>query len=95
MGPQHAMRKLLTDAFCKALPAPSSSRIEITDLRCAGLAFRITANGTRSWAFRFRDPKTGSSTRATIGVYPDIGLGDARTTADQLRATVAKGSNPR
>jgi integrase len=88
------MRKLLTDAFCKAMPAPPSGRAEIADLRCAGLAFRITANGTRSWAFRFRDPKTGNSTRATIGTYPDIGLGDARARADKLRETVAGGANP-
>jgi integrase len=88
------MRKLLTDAFCRAVPSPPSGRLEITDLRCAGLAFRITASGTRSFAFRFRDPKSGSSTRATIGVYPDIGLGDARSAADQLRVTVAKGANP-
>lgn len=88
------MRKLLTDAFCKAVATPPSGRTEITDLRCAGLAFRITANGTRSWAFRFRDPKTGNSTRATIGTYPDIGLGDARAKADQLRSAVAGGANP-
>lgn len=88
------MRKLLTDSHCKAVPAPPRGRLEITDLRCAGLAFRVTANGARSWAFRFRDPKTGKSTRATIGTYPDVGLGDARTTADALRATVAAGTNP-
>jgi integrase len=68
--------------------------LELTDLRCAGLAFRITANGTRSWAFRFRDPKTGNSTRATIGTYPDVGLGEARAKADGLRQTVAAGDNP-
>ena len=93
-GSPATMRKLLTDAFCKAVAAPPRGRTEITDLRCAGLAFRITANATRSWAFRFRDPKTGNSTRATIGTYPDVGLGDARTKADQLRATVAGGANP-
>jgi integrase len=94
MGSPAPMRKLLTDAFCKAVAAPPSGRTEITDLRCAGLAFRITANGKRSWAFRFRDPKTGKSSRDTIGVYPDVGLGDARTRADELRKMVAKGSNP-
>ena len=88
------MRKLLTDAFCKAAEPPSGGRLEFTDLRCAGLAFRITANGTRSWAFRFRDPTTGMSTRATIGTYPDVGLSDARTKADYLRITVASGLNP-
>lgn len=87
-------RKLLTDAHLKALQPPAEGRLELTDLRCVGLAFRITANGARSWAFRFRDPKTGKSTRATIGPYPDIGLGDARTAAATLRATVAAGANP-
>ena len=87
-------RKLLTDAHLKALQPPKEGRLELTDLRCAGLTFRITANGARSWAFRFRDPKTGKSTRATIGTYPAIGLGDARAAADALRATVAAGTNP-
>lgn len=88
------MRKLLTDSFLKAVEPPAEGRLELTDLRCAGLAFRITANGTRSWAFRFRDPKTGRSTRSTIGNYPDVGLGDARGRADDLRKTVAAGKNP-
>lgn len=93
-GVPSVARKLLTDAHLKALRPPPEGRLELTDLRCVGLAFRITANGARSWAFRFRDPKTGKSTRATIGSYPDISLGDARTAAATLRATVAAGANP-
>lgn len=88
------MQKLLTDAFLKAQQPPVEGRIEFSDLRCAGLAFRITAAGARSWAFRFKDPRTGASQRATIGTFPDIGLSKARAKADQLRAAVADGANP-
>lgn len=66
----------------------------MADLRCAGLSFRITAAGVRSWSFRFRDPQSGKDARSTIGHYPDISLGKARETADALRGKVAKGVNP-
>jgi hypothetical protein len=51
-------RKALTDAFCRAQPAPASGRLEFADLRCAGLSFRITSKGSRTFCFRFRDPVT-------------------------------------
>jgi integrase len=87
-------RKALTDAFCRAQTAPARGRLEFTDQRCAGLSFRITAKGARSFCFRFRDPITRATTRATIGTYPDVGLSDARTRADAMRVTVAAGVNP-
>jgi integrase len=88
------MRKLLTDAHCKALRPPTDGRVEIADLRCAGLSFRVTPAGARSWAFRFRDPTTGASSRATIGNFPDVGLADARARANEMRAAVEAGRNP-
>jgi integrase len=87
-------RKALTDAFCRAQEPPASGRLEFADLRCVGLSFRITSKGSRTFCFRFRDPLTRATTRATIGTYPDVGLGDARTRADAMRATVADGMNP-
>jgi integrase len=68
--------------------------VEVADLRCAGLAFRVTAGGVRSWCFRFRDPASGKDARSTIGRYPDISLAKAREAADGLRARVAGGVNP-
>jgi integrase len=88
------LARALTDSTIKGLRPPSTGRTEIADLRCAGLAFRITAAGIRSWCFRFRDPQSGKDARSTIGHYPDISLGDARAAADALRAKVAKGVNP-
>ena len=88
------MRKELKDMWLKSLKAPATGRTEVVDMRCAGLAFRITAAGSCSWSFRFRDPRTGKVTRSTIGTYPEITLTDARTKANDLRKSVAKGVNP-
>ena len=88
------MRKALTDTFCKSTPAPSSGRSEWADLRCVGLEFRVTSAGARSWTFRFRDPTTRRTLRASIGTYPEISLLAARKKADDLRAKVADGVNP-
>ena len=94
MGEHTESRRALTDAFCRTQPKPAKGRLEFADLRCAGLSFRITSKGSRTFCFRFRDPATRATTRATIGTYPDIGLGDARTRANAMRETVAAGANP-
>jgi integrase len=88
------MQRSLTDTFCKSTPAPSKGRTEWADVRCAGLEFRVTADGARSWTFRFRDPTSRRTLRASIGSYPDIGLSAARKKADDLRRKVADGINP-
>ena len=88
------MRKALTDALVRNIAPPTTGRIEVADLREAGLSFRVTANGARSWCFRFRDPRTGKTTRATIGRYPDVPLGKARKRADAMRKEVSDGHNP-
>ena len=54
----------LTDAFLRRVRAPASGRVEISDLRCPGLVFRVTAAGARSWSLRFRDPQSRKTTRA-------------------------------
>ena len=84
----------LTNVLLEATSAPAAGRVEISDNRCVGLCFRVTAGGVRSWSFRFRDPLTGKLTRATIGAYPDISLADAREAAGVMRAQVSKGGNP-
>jgi integrase len=79
------MQRKLTDAFLRGLKAPSDGRLEYSDAGCAGLSFRLTAGGAASWNFRYRDPITRRTTRATIGSYPTIGLKVARAKADELR----------
>src|SRR5215831_19460758 len=88
------MAKTLTDAFVKAVRPPSKARVEYADLRCVGLAFRVTASGVRSWCFRFRDPRTGRSSRIGLGPYPAVSLSAARELAEAQRKVLARGQNP-
>jgi integrase len=88
------MAKALTDAFVKAIRTPSAARVEYADLRCVGLAFRVTSSGVRSWCFRFRDPRSGRSSRIGLGPYPAVSLSAARELVEVQRKVVAKGQNP-
>jgi integrase len=88
------MRQPLTDALLKATPRPRRGRVELADLRCSGLEFRVTDKGARSFSFRFRCPTSGRVNRMTLGKYPDLTLSKARLRADGLRAQVAQGINP-
>lgn len=88
------MRKALTDALIRSIAPPVTGRLEVADLRATGLSFRVTSNGARSWCFRFRDPRSGKTSRATIGEYPIISLAEARERADAMRRQVAARENP-
>ena len=88
------MRKLLTDTFVRSIEKAGKGRVEFVDLRCAGLMICVTPTGAKSWSFRFRDPRSGKVTRATIGSYPDIGIKKAREKGLALRREVAEGVNP-
>jgi integrase len=104
------MREKLTDVFIKSLVAPHEpdcavrnrpnercncrGRIEVVDTKSSGLALRVTSKGAKSWCLRFRDPHSGKTSRATIGTYPDVSLGDARDRADDMRRRIAAGNNP-
>jgi integrase len=87
------VRQILTDALCRSMP-PRTGRLEIADLRQAGLVLRITPNGARSFAYRFRHPHSRKTLRATIGPYPATTLEAARKRAKEMAAQVADGTNP-
>jgi integrase len=88
------MAKALTDVFVKSVKTPSNARVEYADVRCVGLSFRVTPAGVRSWSFRFRDPRTGQSSRIGLGPYPAVSLAAARELADAQRRFLAEGKNP-
>lgn len=88
------MATALTDTLIRSIPMPAQGRTEVADLKATGLAFRVTSSGARSWCFRFRDPKSGKTSRATIGPYPVVSLSAARQRADAMRTQVATGVNP-
>jgi len=87
------MRHILTDALCRTKPS-RSSRLEIADLRQAGLVLRITPKGARSFAYRFRHPHSRKTLRATIGPYPATTLEAARKRAKEMAAQIADGTSP-
>jgi integrase len=87
------MQAKLTELMLQSLKPPAAGRLEISDMRCRGLAFRLTPNAIATWVFRYRD-RQGNSARETIGRYPDVGLSAARAKADKMRERVADGESP-
>jgi len=87
------VRQILTDALCRTKP-PRSGRLELADLRQAGLVLRLTSNAARSFAYRIRIPHSRKTLRATIGPYPATTLETARKRAKDMAAQVADGTNP-
>jgi hypothetical protein len=53
-----------------------------------GLVLLVKTNGSRIWHFRFY--WSGEQQRMSLGVYPAIGLRDARTRRDEARNLVAR-----
>jgi integrase len=71
---------------------PRSERCEIPDGKAPGLYLTVQPSGKKSWAFRYRHK--GLSRKLTIGPYPEISLGEARTLASEARIKVARGGDP-
>jgi len=88
------MSRALTDAMIKHMKPPANGRLEVRDGACLGLWLRVTSNGAKTFAFRFRDRSNGRSERLSLGHYPDLALRDARQRADALRREVMEGKNP-
>jgi integrase len=88
------MKRTLTDAAIRALEPPPAGRIELADGACRGLELRVTANGAKSFAFRYRARGSRRTERITLGPYPDLRLRDARIKTDKLRGQIVAGKNP-
>jgi len=88
------MSRPLTDALIRGLRPSAEGRLELADAACRGLWLRVTATGTKSFAFRYRVRGARRVERLTLGKYPDVSLRDARARADKLRAQIAAGKNP-
>lgn len=57
-----------------------------------GLFLLLQPNGSRWWRFKYRID--GKEKLLSLGVYPDVGLADARRRRDEARALVAAGTDP-
>ncbi|MGA2674517.1 MAG: Arm DNA-binding domain-containing protein, partial [Terracidiphilus sp.] len=57
-----------------------------------GLFLLVTPAGGKWWRFRFRFE--GKEKLLSLGVYPDVGLKDARNRRDEARKLLAEGTDP-
>lgn len=79
----------LTDAAIRKAK-PDEKPVKLTDER--GLYLLIATNGGKWWRFDYRFD--GKRKTLSMGVYPDVGLADARERRDEARKLVAQGIDP-
>lgn len=76
----------LTDAKLRTLTTPGKH------FDGGGLYLELTKAGGRYWRLKYRHG--GKEKRLAFGVYPAVGLKDARELADQARKALAAGDDP-
>jgi integrase len=79
----------LSDTTIRAAKADGKTR-RLSDER--GLYLEISPNGGKWWRLKYRID--GKEKRLSLGVYPDVGLKEARERRDEARGRVAKGIDP-
>ncbi|MBV8603909.1 MAG: site-specific integrase [Pelomonas sp.] len=79
----------LTDAAVRNAK-PSEKPKKLAD--GGGLYLEVRPEGGKWWRWRYRF--AGREKLLSVGVYPDIGLGDARAKRDELRKLLASGVDP-
>ena len=85
------MAKVLTAAAVEKTK-PGATRQEIPDARMQGLHLVVQPSGAKSWAVRYR--LNGRPAKYTLGKYPRVKLGEARTQAGATLDMVARGIDP-
>ena len=83
-----------SDAFVRrAKAAAGADRSAFYDALTPGLELRVSADGAKSWAYRYRDAG-GRSLRLSLGPFPAVGLKAARDGALDARRSVSRGGDP-
>ncbi|UJS26057.1 tyrosine-type recombinase/integrase [Thiothrix winogradskyi] len=59
-----------------------------------GLQLEIRPSGRKCWLYRYRNPSTKKPTVHTIGEYPQVKIGAARTKLMEVKGMIAKGIDP-
>ncbi|MAY61480.1 MAG: hypothetical protein CML29_04650 [Rhizobiales bacterium] len=85
------MAKLTTDLLKRSMPE-KGKRLELRDEEEAGLIFRVTEKGKRSWSVRYVNA-SGEHRRKSIGPFPSISLSRAREEARKIKGAVAGGAD--
>lgn len=85
----------LTDRYVATITAEAGKRLEVFDQHVmgAGLMLRVTDSGRKVWMVRYRTDD-GQQRRLNLGLYPDIGLAEARSRAAEARKKASDGDDP-
>lgn len=83
------MKILLTTEFIDNLPNPEK-RLDIYDTEIKGLQLRVSPNGSKSFAVKYR-AAGAMPVRKTLGSYPTITLARARKLAKPITGKAAEG----
>ena len=87
------MKRQLTDRFCiGAKPRDGELQTDYFDTQVSGLALRVSES-YKSWTLHYT--LGGKRRRLTFGAYPSISLASARTRADEAKAAIVEGRDPR
>ncbi|WP_225186082.1 site-specific integrase [Bradyrhizobium sp. NBAIM01] len=87
-------KRSLTDRFCAhAKAAEGDVQTDYFDEDYPGLALRVSQSGAKSWTYLFT--WSGKRVRMTFGTYPATSLASAHTRADEARADLEAGKDPR
>lgn len=82
----------LTELVVRNAELPESGQCVIWDKSLPGFGLRVSQGGTRSYVVMFYEG--ARKRRVTIGKYPALGLGDARSEAKRILANVMLGEPP-
>lgn len=83
------MPKLTARSIAALKPRESLYRVADGD----GLSLEVAPNGSRRWRFRYRTPD-GREQMLSLGVYPEVGLAEARDRLAEARRMLRDGINP-
>ena len=79
----------LSDATIRSLK-PRDKSYKISDFE--GLFVTVKPTGSRLWHLKYRI--SGKEKLLSLGIYPDVGLSQARSARDAARAVLANGGDP-
>ena len=79
----------LTDKQCKN-HKPAEKAKKLSDGK--GLYLEVMPSGSKYWRLKYRI--AGKEKRLALGVYPEVGLKDARIATDEARKLIADGIDP-
>ena len=100
-------KKMFTEAGLERLRAPECGRIEFGDSVDPGLMLRVSDSGVKSWSVLYKikgeggaspntgRPLKGTQRRISLGVFPILGVKQARGTAMEVLQKAFGGTDAR